>query len=344
MRKILLSLLLCSCFSYARANNKILNIYTWSNYIPQPVIQLFEKKTGIHVNIAEYDNNETMYAKLLANPNSGYDLVFPSSYYIQRMEKNHLLQPINKEKIPNIKYLNPALLNKNFDRNNQYSLPYVWGTTGIVVNKKYWNPKDFQTWMSLWQPKLHNQLLMLNDVRDVFAVALLRLGYSINDKNPEHIKQAYLLLKKLMPNIKLFNSDSVISTYADDDASIGMIWNGDMYLAKKTNKNLVYIFPKPAFETWIDCIALIKNAPHLNNAYQFINFINQPKIAKLIFNGIGFSPANLGAIKLLPKNIRNNPVINPPSSALKRTQFQTNLDNNTLKTYMNYWQRLKLSV
>jgi len=321
--------------------SQILNVYTWSNYIPSDVYHEFERKTGIHVNISEYDSNETMYAKLKADPEIGFDVIIPSSYYVQRMIREKMLQPLDKSKLPNIKFLMPTLLNKQFDPNNQYSLPYFWGVTGIVVNDNYYHPNDVTTWEDFWQKKYKNQLLLLNDVREVFAIALITLGYPPNDTNPEHIKQAYLKLEKLLPNIKLFNSDAATNVYIDEDAAIGMGWNGDVYLATLENPHIKFIYPKNHFMLWIDCMAIPKNAPHLNNAYRFMNFLMQPDIAERISMEQGYPPPNWKAMQMLPENMRENPIFNPPQQALERADVMLDIGS-AIDVYENYWEKLKL--
>lgn len=339
MNKILLTFLLFSSSIFATSN--VLNLYMWSNYIPNKVIQQFETETHIKVNIAEYDSNETLFAKLKTAQNAGYDIVIPSSYYIAKMRNNNMLHKLDHTKLPNLKYLNPDLLNKPFDPHNQYSIPYTWGTTGIVVNKKYLNPKDIQNWSDLWNPKYKNQLLILDDVREGFAIALLTLGYSINDTNPQHIKRAYLKLKQLMPNIKLFNADAEQTVYIDEDVRVGMGWSGDIYLSQQENPNLLYIYPKDGFAIWIDCLAIAKNAPNIENAYKFINFIMRPEIAKEITMLQGFATPNLKAIKLLPKAIQNSKVINPDTAILKHGQFQNDIGQAN-QLYTKYWNLLKI--
>ena len=256
MQKLLILLLIIIniiFFSPVYAAENIVNVYNWANYMPSAVLSQFEKETGIHINYSTYSGNDELYAKLKAAPNSGYDIVVPSNYFIQRMAQQDMLQKLDKKKLINIKYLNPALLNKSFDPGNQYSLPYFWGSTGIVINKKYINPDHVQSWSDLWKPEFYNRLLILDDTHDVFSMALMKLRYPASDTNPEHIKNAYLALKKLLPNIRLFNSDAVKVNYIDEDAVIGLGYSGDTYQAWRENQNLVYIYPKEGFVVWIDC-------------------------------------------------------------------------------------------
>ena len=237
--QITLAILLVLFSTFAQATDKnILNIYSWGNYLPNEILMQFTKETGIKVNLAEYDNNETMYAKLKASKHSGYDIVIPSSYYVERMAKQGMLQPLDKSKLTNLHNLNPLFLNKKFDPKNNYSIPYLWGTTGIIINTKYINKSKITSWQNFWDPQYKDQLMILNDIRDVFGIALMTLGYSINDANPKHIEEAYLKLKQLLPNVKIFNIDTVPNIYVDEDAIIGMAWSGDYKVAQTENSEL----------------------------------------------------------------------------------------------------------
>lgn len=337
-----LMLLTFNLVAWASNNARVLNIYTWSGYLPATVLEQFTKETKIKINLSEFDSNETMYAKLKTNSRSGYDIVMPSSYYIMRMAGENMLQKIDKSKLENLKNINPALLRKNFDPHNDYSIPYLWGATGIVVNSKYINPKQVTAWKDLWDPKYENQIMLPNDMRDVFSIALLALGYSANDNNPVHIKQAYIKLRELRPNIKLFNADTEQTIYIDEDAIIGMGWNGDIYLSQQENPALKFIYPHEGFVIWIDCLAVAANAPHAESAYEFMNFVMRPDIAKKISEEVGYTSPNLAAVKLLPKKLQNDPTFNPAAKVLLRGQFQTGVDNNTLSLFNKYWEMLKI--
>jgi spermidine/putrescine transport system substrate-binding protein len=326
---------------HAIAAENVVNIYSWSGYIPQSVLKAFTKETGIKINLSEYDNNETLYAKLKTSPHAGYDIIVPSSYFVQRMLKQNMLAKIDKTQLPNYANLNPLFLHKNFDPNNDYSVPYLWGSSGITINTDYFKPHSVTSWEELWNPKYKNQLMMLSDPREVFAIALFTLGYSVNDTNPKHIEEAYLKLKKLLPNVKIFNSDAEQTIYIDEDAVIGMAWNGDINLSQAENPKLKFIYPKEGFVLWIDCIAITKNAPHLENAHKLINFLLRPEIAKQISMQTGYSTPNLKAIELLPQEMQNNPIFNPSQETLSRGQLQEDLGA-TLATYEKYWELLKI--
>lgn len=340
--------LLCICFALfslnAFAEEKILNVYAWAGEIPDTVVKQFEQETGIKVNLSTYENNEIMYAKLRALKKAGYDVINPSSYYIDRMRRQQMIQPLDKSKLPNIKNLNPSLLKAAYDPGAKYSLPHVMGVTGIFVNDKYFDPNSVQRWSDFWDKRFVDQLMLLDDTREVFSVALLTLGYSVNDVNPEHIKAAYLLLKKLMQNVKVFSSETVTSILIDEDATVGMAWNGDVYKATLENPHVKFIFPKDGYVVWVDNLAIPTNAPHLENAYLFLNFMMRPEIAKEVALATNFSTPNLAAQKLLPANIRNNPIIYPPKSVIEHGQFQTDVGDDTLTLLEKYWEQLKMGA
>ena len=328
--------------SLGLAETPVVNVYNWSDYMPNKVVRQFEKETGIKVNYSEYDSNETMFAKLKAQPTASYDVIVPSDYFVDKMRKQGMLEKLDKSKLSNFKNLNPALLNKSYDPNNNYSIPYLWGTVGITVNQKYISPKDIKSWADFWDPQYQNRLLMLDDMRMVFSVALLTLGYSINDTNPEHIKQAYEKLVQLMPNIKLFNSDSADNLYIDEDIMIGMNFSGDSFRDTAENSQLAYIYPKEGFPIWIDNMAIPKGAPHAENAYKFINFILRPDIAREITLAQRYSSPNLVTMQSLPANFRDNPIFNPSAAILKRSQAQMDLGDAD-RIYAKYWEQLKIN-
>lgn len=335
----MVSLPLLSATSYAQDN--VVNVYTWSGVIPDFAIRQFEKETGIKVNFSTYDSNEVMFAKLKADKNPSYDVIEPSSYYIDRMRRQNMLEKFDKKKLPNFANLNPSFLNQAYDPKSQYSIPFIWGITGIFINTDYFAAHSIKSWAELWNAQYKNQLLLLDDSREVFSMALRVLGYSANDTNPEHIKEAYLKLKELLPNVKIFNS-AVISILIDEDATVGMAWNGDVFKGKKENPQLEFIYPQDGFVIWVDNFAIPKNAPHRDNAYRFLNFMMRADIAKAVALDNNFPTANLAAQKALPEEIRKNKTIYPTPDVLSHGEFQEDIGDDALALYESYWEKLKM--
>jgi spermidine/putrescine transport system substrate-binding protein len=342
LRQCVIAIVAFFLVNSAFAADNILNIYTWSEEIPHSVIAQFEKETGIKVNVSSYDSNEVMYAKLRSTKNSAYDLIEPSSYYIDRMRRQGMLVKLDKTRLSNIKNLDPEFLNQAYDPDSQYSLPFIWGITGIFVNKDYFPPSSVTDWNDLQGKQFANQLMFLDDAREVFSIALRMLGYSINDNNPDHIKQAYLKLKTLMPNVKLFNSDAIISILIDEDATIGMSWSGDLFKASRENSKLQFVYPKNGFEIWVDNFAMLRTAPHADNAYKFLNYLMRPEVAKTVSLNINYSTANLAARKLMPAEVRNNAALYPSQEILKHGEFETDIGDQAFGLFEKYWEQLKI--
>lgn len=340
--KVFLFFILSGLLSAAFAAQEVVNVYIWANWISPRVVRQFEKETGIQVNLSTYDSNETLYAKLKAGKNPGYDVIAPSSFYIKRMQREGLLEKLNKARLSNFANLDRHFLNKAYDPQNNYSVPFAWGLTGIFVNDRYFPKQGIKKWADFWDSKYRDKLLMLDDPRDVIPISLLILGYSVNDTNPEHIKEAYLHSKKLMPNVKLFNVDAVASILIDEDATAGMAWNGDVFRAHRENPHVQLVFPEEGFVIWLDCLALAKDAPHPDNAYKFIDFILRADIASGITLDYGFATANALGQKNLPPDVRDDPVINPPPEVLERGEIQMDVGDELLAVYEKYWERLKM--
>tara|TARA_Y100000815_G_scaffold270681_1_gene295800 strand:+ start:327 stop:1358 length:1032 start_codon:yes stop_codon:yes gene_type:complete len=343
----MLKYFICLLFLFSTlvyADDNVLNLYTWSGDIPDSVIRAFEKETHIKVNYSTYDSNETLYAKLLAIKNPGYDIVQPSSYYLTRMRDQGMLLPIDKTKIPNLKYLTQTALHPSYDPERKYSVPCLWGVTGIFVNKAFYDPSTIHSWKDLWQKKYNNQVLLIDDVREVFSISLITLGLSPNTSQPTEIMQAYQHLLLLRPNIKLFATDAVASIVTDDDATIGMGWNGDIFKAHQGNSNIVFIYPQDGFVAWADDLAIPKGAKHLNNAYKFLNFIERPDINAKIIAEEGYPTGNLAARAYLPKAMQSSNILFPSDAVMKHAIWQGDISDKAISLYGHYWELLKLAA
>lgn len=337
-----LTLILLSVIMNAAAATQVINVYIWGGEIPKQVIDQFEKETGIKVNFSTYDSNETLYAKLRASKNTIYDIILPSSYFVERMKKQGMLTHIDKNKISNLHNLDPLFANHDYDPNNQYSIPLVWGATGLFYNRgQIKNP--LTTWNQLWSNDYKNKLLLLDDSREVFAIALMSLGYSPNDDNTQHITEAYKKLLSLIPNIKLFSSEGIQAILIDEDSVAGLVWNGDAYKAQNENKMIQFTLPLEGYVIWVDCLAIPAHAPHLKEAYRFINFLFRSDIAAEIGLIQGNAITNQAGRALLPLEIQNNPIIYPSTETLSHGHFQRHPSENTLALYNQYWQQLKLA-
>lgn len=294
---LIFGLLLSACGSPAPGGSKELNLYGWSEYVPQALLEKFSNETGIKVNYDTYSSNEELMAKLQTG-GSGYDLIIPSDYTISILSKLNLLSPIDLTQIPNFKNIAPEFKNLEFDPENRYSIPYQWGTACMVINTSRVT-RPITKWADLWNPEFKNTLVMPDDSREVIGMVLMMLGYDRNSTDPAELEQAKEKLLELKPNIRVFDSDSPKTALAAGEVALGMTWNGEASLAHQENPQIAYIFPEEGCGIWYDNLAIPVNAPHKAEAQQFINFLLQPENSVLITKEFPYSSPNNAALELL---------------------------------------------
>ena len=322
------------------AEDKQLYFYNWSEYIPNSVLADFTKETGIKVIYSTYESNETMYAKLKTQ-GTGYDLVVPSTYFVSKMRKEGMLEKIDRTKLAHFKDLDPNYLNKSFDPDNSYSIPYIWGATGIGVNSDMLDINTVSRWSDFWDPKWEGQLMMMDDSRELFHIALTKLGYSPNTVNPDEIKAAYEELKKLMPNVLVFNSDYPANPYLAGETALGMLWNGSAYTARQEGANIDIIWPEKGTIFWMDSLAIPTGAKNIDAAHKMIDFLLRPENAAKIALEIGYPTPVKSAYPLLPEAFSQDPNIFPPQEVMDSGFWQDEVGEASV-LYEEYFQRLKV--
>ncbi|UJF18124.1 extracellular solute-binding protein [Vibrio sp. SS-MA-C1-2] len=326
----------------ALAADNELYFYNWSEYIPTDILEQFTKETGIKVIYSTYESNESMYAKLKTHP-EGYDLVVPSTYYISKMRDEGMLQKIDHSKLNHFKDLDSNYLNKPFDPNNDYSIPYIWGATGIGVNTDIIDKSEITSWADLWDPKWEGQLMMMDDSREFFHLGLKKLGYSANTEDPAQIKAAYEELKKLMPNVLVFNSDFPANPYMAGETALGMLWNGSAYAARQEGAPIEIVWPKEGAIFWMDNLAIPVNAEHTEAAHKMIDFLLRPENAAKIALEIGYPTPVKSAYPLLPKAFINDPNVYPPQEVMDNGEWQNSVGKANI-LYEEYFQKLKAGI
>lgn len=339
MKKLLLAFTALLVFSAASAK-EVVYVYNWSEYIPESVLVDFEKETGIKPIYTTYDSNEVMYAKVKVLGGKGYDVVFPSTYFVNRMRQEGLLRTLDHSKLTNLKNMDKSLMDKPYDPGNRYSIPYLWGSTSIIVNTDYVDIKTVDSWKALWRPEFRDKVLLNDDVREVFHAALGILGYSGNEKDPAKIEEAYNLLRELMPNVRLFNSDSPKVTFLNEEVVIGLSFNGEAYAASVENPAIRYVYPKEGAIFWVDNMAVPAGAENVENAYKFMNYIMRADVAKTISEEFGYASPNKAAIALQDEDIRNNETIYPSADKIAKGEFQLDVGE-AVTTYEKFWNLLK---
>ena len=334
---------------FASPASNELYVYNWGEYIDESVIQDFEAETGIHVVYDLFETNEEMYPVIEAG-GVAYDVVCPSDYMIQKMVENDLLAEIDFDNIPNIDQIDPEYMerSKAFDPENKYSVPYTWGTVGILYNDKRLEelgvePPD--SWMDLWDPRLSGEILMQDSVRDAFMCALKPLGYSLNSTDPGELEEAKALLLQQKPLVQAYVIDQVRDKMLGEEAAVGVIYSGEMLylqeLAEGKDFHLEYVIPEEGTNLWIDSWVIPKNARNKENAEKWIDFLCRPDIAKRNFEYITYATPNRGAFELLDPELQQNKAVFPDWDSLQNAEVYQYLGDEVDSLYNELWKEVK---
>ncbi len=336
-------LTVCLLAGCSKESGEKVYVYNWGEYIDPEVLNLFEKKTEIKVVYDDFDSNEEMYTKIKAGAVQ-YDVVCPSDYMIQKMIDENLVTEIDYDNVPNIKNIDPTYLKRaeEFDPGNKYSVPYCWGTLGILYNKTMVEgPID--SWDVLFDEKYSGDILMIDSVRDAFAIALSDLGYDINTKKESELDQAKALLQKQYPLVQAYVVDQVRDKMIGGDAALGVIYSGEAIYTKRENPDLEYVVPKEGSNVWIDGWVIPKNYRSKKNAEAFINFLCDGDIALRDFDYITYSTPNKVARDMIEDpDIKNSPVAFPDQDTLNRCMTFRYLGEEVESMYIDKWNEVKL--
>lgn len=336
---LLLVLIISGCGGKQAGNSsddKVLNVFNWSEYLPSRVIKDFEKETGIKVNYGTYSSNEEMFAKLSTGKGQ-YDLAISSLYFVDVLIKEGLLEEIGTENIPNIKNIGEEFLGTYADPDDKYSIPYLWGEELIVINTDLVD-KEVTSFKDLLDPVFKNSLVVLDDPRSMIGIGLEVLGYHPNSTNEKEIEEAGEWLKKLKPNIKVFDSDSPKSLLISGEVKGGFVYGAEANLAIRENKSLKKIYPEEPLSLWQDNFVIPKGAANKENALKFIDFILRPEVSKEIVMVYPYANPNVEALKLLPEDIRKEVEI--PKEEAKRGIHATDVGEATV-IYDRVWSEVK---
>jgi spermidine/putrescine-binding protein len=337
MIKKFLILAFVSIFISCGRNKNQVNVYIWSDYLPSDVIEKFERETGIKVNIDTYDSNEILLEKLLTGV-SKYDVVVPSDYMVQILIKQNLLRKIEKSKITNLKNINKKFLNLEFDPGNEFSIPFFWGTTGFAYRRDKLGELP-NTWQVLFDEKYAGKILMLDDMRECFAVALKLLGRSINETDTTILSKAKEVLIGQKKLVKQYNSSGFDQAILSGDVWIAHGWSGQLVKIAETDTKIVYVLPREGGTLWIDNLAIPKTAENIENAHIFINFLLKPEISARVSEFSGYATVNDSAKKLInPKFLSKQRY--PSDEELKNFELMKDLGPVT-KLLDRYWTEIK---
>ncbi|MCZ2127278.1 MAG: spermidine/putrescine ABC transporter substrate-binding protein [Anaerolineales bacterium] len=325
--------------------SKELNLFVWTEYIPNEWKDCFELVYGVKINHSEYSANEEMYAKLAAG-GSNYDLVLPTDYAISPMIRNGLLQKLDKSKLPVLANLNPAYMDQAFDPGNQYTIPYEGGLDAIVYNSDtVENPPT--SYADLWNPEYAGRIVTVDDSRVIIGMTLLTLGYDVNTKDPAQLKEAKEKLAKLIPSIKIFDSDSPKTALIAGDVDLGIVWTGEAFTAFQENPAFKFVYPTEGSVIWQDNWAIPTGAPHLDAAYAWINYTMQGDLFYLMLRDFPYLNPDTAALDYAKTNAPdlydpffNSTITNPPLEALKAAHRIDDVGE-ALPLYDQIWTEVK---
>lgn len=333
-----------SCSSPAFAASDTINVYNWGEYIDQSVLDMFYEETGIKVNYTTYDSNETMYSKIVSGA-ANYDVVVPSDYMISKMAQEGLLAELNLDNIPNYKYIGEDYKGLEYDPDEKYSVSYTWGTVVVIYNTKFVDEADVkdESVNLLWNEKYSGKILMFDNPRDAFGLALKKAGHSLNSQNESDWREAQTLLKEQKPLVQAYVMDQIFDKMASEEAWIAPYYAGDAYTIQQDNPDISFYLPKEGSNFFTDAMCVLKSSQNKENAEKFINFMCRTDIALMNAEEIGYGTPQTEAYKLLDEEVSSNGLLYPSKEKLQnQTEVFINLPSNINMLQSALWTSLKV--
>jgi len=351
VRLKIFALLLVSCLAFGIAGcggggdkKQEVYVYSWGDYLDPETLKIFEKETGIHVILDEFDTNESMFPRV-AEGAVHYDVICPSDYMIQKLISNDLLQPLDFNKLPDAKkYIGEEFFKQaeTFDPGNKYAVPYCWGTVGIIYDKtKVTEPVD--SWSILWNEKYKGQILMQDSARDAMMIPLKLMGKSMNETDKTVLAEAQAMLMKQKPLVQAYVVDEVKDKLINSEAAMGVVFSGEALIVLRENPNMAFVVPREGTNLWIDGWVITKDAQNVDAAHKFIDFMCRPDIAVMNFDYLGYSTPNTGVRDLEEDEaVKNSPIAFPSPETYKGQETYQYLGNQMDEYYNSLWMKVKV--
>ena len=346
---LLLVLLIQLLPVYASAAEVTINIYNWGQYIADgtddtiDVIAEFEKAyPNIKVNYMTFEDNESMYTKLKTG-GSSFDLIIPSDYMVEMLIAEDMLVPLNFDNIPNFAKVDDAFKNPSYDPENLYSVPYTWGSVGVIYNSKYVDEADTGSWDLLWNEKYKGNILMFGNPRDAFAIAELSLGYSLNTEDPDELRASYEKLKAQKGCVQAYVMDEVFGKMERGEAWIAPYYAGDYMTMAEENPDLKFYFPEEGFNLFVDAMCIPKGCEHQKEAELFINFLCKPEICGGNLDYICYSAPISAAKEYIDESMAESDVVYPSEEIIARGQSFSALSPEATSDMNEFWLLVKIS-
>lgn len=329
----------------AHKNEKIVNVYNWGEFINPKSNEKFTEETGIKVNYTTFHNNEELFAKLLGG-SANYDVIIPSDYMISKLIENDMLAKLDYNNIPNYKFIDKRFKNLSFDPQSEYSVAYTYGNIGLIYNKNFVQKHEIEErgWDILWSEKFKKKILMFDNSRDTFAIALLKLGFSVNSNNPDDWQKAFDELLAQKSVLQTYVMDQIFDKINNNEAVLAPYYAGDAFVMMKNNPNVNFAFPKQGVNMFVDAMCVPKNSQNKQFAEEYINFMCRTDIALSNVLTVGYSTPHTKAFELLDENIKNNKILYPNENVINNSQIYTNLLPETNKLLDELWTKLKVNT
>lgn len=315
-----------------------LNVYNWGDYIDESILEDFEAETGIKVNYEMFATNEDMYVKLKQG-GTNYDVAFPSDYMIEKMIKEDMLHKIDLEKLENYHLIMDEFKGLDFDPNEEFSVPYMWGTVGILYNESMVSdPVD--SWDILWDEKYKGNILMMDSQRDTLMVALKKLGYSMNTRSTEELEEAKEALIAQKPLVLAYVGDNVKDMMLSEEAAMAVVWSGEAIQVMTEKEGFEYAYPKEGTNLWFDSVVIPKTSENVDEAHMFIDFLNREDIALRNAEYIGYSSPNVGAVEQVSEELKAMSAAYPDMDKLKDAEVFLD-PGDFIEEFNRVWTELK---
>ncbi len=316
---------------------KSINLFIWTEYMPQSVLDGFEKETGVKVNMTTFSSIADMYAKVKSSPAGTYDVVDSAEIYVDKMSKEGLLEKLNYDNIPNKKNLDPSYMGPWYDTTNTYSLPYLGGVAALCYNKSLVSNAP-TSYADLFDPQYNDSIVMIDDYRVIIGCINEMLGFDYNETDPAKLAQTEAKLMELKPNIRLLDSDSPKTSMINGEAKVGLIYSAEIAIAMEENPDIQVVYPKEGQYLFLDSLCVAKGSKNKDLAEKFINYVLDPKVSKSISEAFPYSNPNKAAMALMDDSYKNNPVKNIPSDVIAKGFITRDLGTTT-ETYNDIWTK-----
>ena len=334
-----LSLSLVSCGG-SSGNNGELNIFTWTEYVPQSVIDKFEDETGIKCNVSTFSSNEDMLAKVRSEDEGAYDLIQPSDYMVEQMASQGMLEEIDTSKLTNLSNIGSEFLNPSYDPGNKYSVPYLGGVEAIAVNTDMIKD-EITSYDDLFNPAYAGQEVVLDDFRAIIGMTAKSLGYSMSTTDRTELDEIKAKLLSFKPNVALFDSDSPKSALISGECALASVWSAEVALAMDEVPSIEVVYPDEGAYLFVDNWSIPKGAKNVDGAMQFINFMLDAENMSMVLEEFPYMCPNAKAVELMGEEYASNKAKNPPAEVIEKGEYIKNLDTETLAIYDQMWTELK---